>query len=278
MNLSRERGAAHQQRHADSGFAQIGRGDHHLLRAFHQQAAQADGVRLMMLEGADQIFRRHLDAEVDHVIAIVLQDDLDEVFADVVDIALHRGENHFAALGDVGLFHELLEMAHRGLHRFGRLQHFGDDQLVGVEKAADFGHSVHQRAIDDVQRLCAFRALAVEIFDQAVARAFDDVVRQALVERKLFLRFFLLFRGTKMFGDCGDVKLVDGGLLLARLRAPIFRSAAQKRGLRVLLRHLRGRVVEEQIFREPPLVLGNRSEALQRSVFTMARSSPAFVQ
>ena len=90
-----------------------------------------------------------------------------------------------AARGRVGLLHELLEVVHRGLHRLGRLQHFGDDQLVVVEQPADFGHARHQRTVDDVERRGAFGALAVQIGDQAVLGAFDDVVGQPLIERQI---------------------------------------------------------------------------------------------
>ena len=69
-----------------------------------------------------------------------------------------------------------------GLHRLGALQHFGDDQLVGVEQPADLVHAGHQRAVDDVERR-RFLALEVEVGDEAVLRALDDVVGEALVER-----------------------------------------------------------------------------------------------
>ena len=50
--LLRERRAAHQQRDGDPGRLQIGRRDHHLLRALHQQAGEADGVGLVLLARA----------------------------------------------------------------------------------------------------------------------------------------------------------------------------------------------------------------------------------
>ena len=37
-----------------------------------------------------------LDAEVDHVVAVVAEDDLDQVLADVVDVALDRGQQDLA--------------------------------------------------------------------------------------------------------------------------------------------------------------------------------------
>ncbi len=161
---------------------------------FTSKPGEADRVRLVLAVRADQIFGRNFDAEIDHVVAVVLENDLDQILADVVHVALHRGEHHLGALFGVGLLHELFEMVDGGLHGFGGLQHFGDDQLVVVEKPADFGHPGHQRAVDDVERRDAFGALAIEIVDQAVFRAFDDVVGQALIERQI--GGFRLFAGA----------------------------------------------------------------------------------
>ena len=180
-----KRRAAYEQRNVNAGFAQIGGGDDHLLRAFYQQAGKADGVGLMFAMGANQFLGRNFDAEVDHVVAVIFQNDLDEIFADVVDVALHRGEHYFGALFGVGFLHELFEMADGGFHGFGGLQNFGDDQLVVVEQPADFGHSGHQRAVDDVERRVAFGAFAIEIVNQAVFGAFENVIREALVERQV---------------------------------------------------------------------------------------------
>ncbi len=55
-------------------------------------------------------------------------------------------------VGALGLLHVRLEVADRGLHRLGRLQHLGDDHLVGVEEPADLVHAGHQRAVDDLER------------------------------------------------------------------------------------------------------------------------------
>ena len=250
-------------------------GDHHLLRALHQQAGEPDGVGLVLAVGLDQRLRRHLDAQVDHLVAVVGEDDLDQVLADVVDVALHRGQHDLAARGGVGLLHELLEVVDRGLHRFGRLQHLGDDQLVVVEQAADFGHAGHQRTVDDVERRGAFGALEVQIGDQAVLGAFDDVVGQALIERQIGgLRLVFLAGLAEMLGDGGDVELVDGDLLFAR-------SAARQSS---------GAVRSDSSSASAGGVLNSRFSARRRSssgmdakrssfsALTIARSSPALVQ
>ena len=69
----------------------------HDQRGLHQQAAHADGVGLDLERLLDHLGDRHLDAEVVHLVAVVGEDDVDEVLADVVDVALHGGQ-HDAAL------------------------------------------------------------------------------------------------------------------------------------------------------------------------------------
>ena len=74
------------------GCLQILRSDDHLLRGFDKQAGQADRVRFFLLVRFDQLFRRHFDAEIDDFVAVVGQNDLDQVFADIVHVAFDRCE------------------------------------------------------------------------------------------------------------------------------------------------------------------------------------------
>ena len=69
----RQRRAAHQQRHVDAVILEIRRRGHHLVRALHQQPRKADRVRLMLAPRLDQIFRRNLDPQVDHLVAVVAE-------------------------------------------------------------------------------------------------------------------------------------------------------------------------------------------------------------
>jgi hypothetical protein len=158
----------------------------------------------------------------------------------------------------IRLFHELLEVRYGSLHGFGRLQHLGHNQLIVIEQPPHFGHARHQRAIDDFERRCAFGALAVEIRDEAVLGAFDDVVGQALVERQVLGADFDARAGlAEMFGDRRDVELVDGGTLLQALLPPVFGRKLQ------ILGAVRRRRVEQQALRQPPLILRNRRETFQ---------------
>ena len=85
---------------------------------------------MMLAPGFNQRIGRDLDTEIDHAIAVIGENDLDQILADVVNVALHRGEHDFAARCRVGLLHELFQMIHGGFHGFGRLQNFGHDQFV----------------------------------------------------------------------------------------------------------------------------------------------------
>ena len=174
----------------------------------------------------------------------------------------------------LGLLHELFEVVDRGLHGLGRLQHLGHDQLVVVEQPADFGHAGHQRAVDDVERRGAFGALAVEIGDQAVLGAFDDVVGQALVERQIGrLGFVLLDRVAEVLGDRGDVELVDGGLLLGvcwRQSSGAMRRSSSGASA--------GGVLNSRFSARRRSSSGIDAKRSSFSALTMARSSPALVQ
>ena len=76
----------------------------HLLEVFlhhhgglHQQAGHADHVGVLVLGHVEDVGDRLLDADVDDLVAVVGQDDVDEVLADVVHVALDRRQ-HDAAL------------------------------------------------------------------------------------------------------------------------------------------------------------------------------------
>ena len=90
----------------------------------------------------DHLGDGHLDAEVVHLVAVVGEDDVDEVLADVVHVALDGGQ-HDAALAAVAvdLLHVRLEVGDRGLHRLGRLEHERQLHLAGAEQLADDLHA-----------------------------------------------------------------------------------------------------------------------------------------
>ena len=120
--------------------------------ALDQQPGHADRVGVVLLGGLDDRGDRLLDADVDHGVAVVGQDDVDEVLADVVDVALDGREHDRALAGAVGLLHVRFEVGDGGLHHLGRLQHERQLHLARAEQVADRLHAGQQRVVDDLQR------------------------------------------------------------------------------------------------------------------------------
>jgi hypothetical protein len=225
-----QRRAADQDGKIDARGLQVARGHDHLLGRLDEQSGQPDHVRRVFLDRGDQRLWRDLDAEVHDREAVVRKDDVDQVLADVVHVALDGREQQLAARRAVGLGHELLEMADRGLHGLGALEHLGDDQLVRVEQPADLVHALHQRTVDDVERI-GVGALELEVLDQAFLRALDDRARQPFIQRER-----------------------AGVLLLARLRLAVAR------------RELRDRIVAaipQEVLGEVAVFLRDRGIALE---------------
>ena len=73
------------------------------------------------------------------------------------------------------------QVGHGELHSLGALQHFGDNQLVGVELTPYFVHTGHQRAVDDGQG-GAFLQRQIQVVGQPLLAAFYDALRQSVVQ------------------------------------------------------------------------------------------------
>ena len=134
----------------------------------------------------DAVGRDH-DAQVDHLVVVALQDDADDVLADVVHVALDGGHQHLAGrLAGLAVLlglHERHQPGHRLLHHPGRLDHLRQEHLAGAEQVADHVHAVHQRAFDDVSgrvgREARLLGVGVDEFGDAVHQG----VAQALGHR-----------------------------------------------------------------------------------------------
>ncbi len=154
--------------------------------ALDQQAAHADGVGLDLEGLLDHLGDRDLDPDVVDLVAVVGEDDVDEVLADVVHVALDGGE-HDAALAGVDavghLLHVGLEVGDRGLHGLGRLEHERELHLAGAEQLAHHLHAAEQVLVDDLEGGDALGQGLVEVGGEAVALAVDDAVVEALADR-----------------------------------------------------------------------------------------------
>ena len=127
-----------------------------------------------------------LDAEIDYAITVVRQNNVDQVLADVVHVALDGRQDHRAFGGGAAfLFHERLEKTHRGLHRFGGLQHKRKLHLAAAKQIADDFHAFEQNVVDDVERGVFFER-GLQLIFEADLFAIDDVVLQTLFDGLAF--------------------------------------------------------------------------------------------
>src|SRR3989440_5754124 len=136
----------------------------------------------MLLKRAEYVLDGLLDAEVDDAVAVVGEDDVNEVLADVVHVALDGCEHHRplrrrAAL----LLHEGFEEAHSRLHHFRRLQDEGQLHLAAAEKIAHGLHAVEQNVVDDVERGIIFEREFQVVFELLLL-AVNDVMLESLLD------------------------------------------------------------------------------------------------
>ncbi len=141
----------------------------HLVQRRRDQAGQADDVGAVLLRRVEDLLGRDHHAEVDHLVVVALQDDADDVLADVVDVALDRRHDDRAVgvlLGrERGVLGLLLldegdQVGHGLLHDAGALDHLRQEHLAGAEQVADDVHAVHQRTLDDLDRPAAAAAIS----------------------------------------------------------------------------------------------------------------------
>ena len=145
--------------------------DRHLLRGRDEQRREADRVGLVLDRGLDDRVDRDLLAEVDHRVAVVGEDRVDQRLADVVDVAEH-GRDHDLALGvAVDPVEVVLELGDGALHHFGRLQDEGQDQFAGAELVADLLHRRQQHLVQGRD--------GADLLDRAVDPVLDPVLLAA---------------------------------------------------------------------------------------------------
>ena len=179
---ARQRRAAENDRHLDATLVHQLEVVFHDQRRLHEQAAHADRVGLVFLLRLQNVVDRLLDAEIDDLVAVVRQNDVDEILADVVHVAFDGRQHHRAFGGRAALLlHERFEKTHRRFHRFGRLQHERQLHLAAAEEIADDFHAVEQDVVDDVERGICFEGRSQLVF-QPDLFAVDDVVLESLFD------------------------------------------------------------------------------------------------
>ena len=204
----RGRRTADQQRDREALALHLAGEVHHLVQRGGDQPGQPDQVRAHLLGLVEDLLRRDHHAEVDHLVVVALQHHADDVLADVVDVALHRG-HHDGAVGVLGggvlrvvellLLDERDQVGDGLLHHSRRLHHLRQEHLAGAEQVADDVHAVHQRSLDHLDRPAAagldlgaellgvLLDVGVETLDQRVRDPLADRQRPPLERRHLLL-------------------------------------------------------------------------------------------
>ena len=120
----------------------------HFFERWRNETGKAQYI-CFVLNGCldDHIFGNH-HAEVHHFVAVTGHNHGDDVFADIVHVALDGGDDDFTAAGCVCVFAGFdvgLQNFYSLFHGTCSLDDLREEHLSFAESAADFVHAVHER-------------------------------------------------------------------------------------------------------------------------------------
>ena len=132
------RRASNEEREVESFALHLGRDVHHFVERGGDQTGQADHVHPVGAGLGEDLFAGDHDPEVDHLVAVAGQDDANDVFADVVDIAFDRGHEDFALgagirVGRALALHVRGEPGDGALHHARTLDHLREEHFPLAE-------------------------------------------------------------------------------------------------------------------------------------------------
>ena len=132
----------------------------HLLERRSYQAADANKDRLVPQGGLENRLARHHNAEVNHLETVARQHDADNVFTDVVHVAIGRGKHNARFLPPVSLFRSggvlCREDGNSVLHHLSRTDNLWQEHLSFAKQDTDMFHRLHERTFDDLDGLTIF--------------------------------------------------------------------------------------------------------------------------
>ena len=149
----------------------------------------------MFFQRVQIIFHRIVNAEVDDFKAGAFHHHRHQVFADVVDVAFHRADDHFADRFGAGLRQQRAQNFHPAFHRVGRHQHFRDEQNAVAKINADDAHAFHQRFVQNFgggpaalqQNVGAFNDLFAQAVVEIIVHLFDQFVVGQRAQVQIFV-------------------------------------------------------------------------------------------
>ena len=134
----------------------------------------------MLVDLLDELLRRDVDAEVDHLEAGALEHDVAEVLADVVHVALDRAHQERADRLGAGLGQQRAQDVQRPLHRPRGDQHLRHEVVAALEPRAHLFERRDQGVVE--------HPLGLEAVGEALVDAVGDdgrVAHQGLVVEQL---------------------------------------------------------------------------------------------
>src|ERR1017187_1935506 len=183
------RGAADEQRQFQAFAFHLAGAGRHFVERRRDPPAQADDVLLQLAGGLQNFLARHHHAEVNDLVVVATEHDADNVFADVMHVALDGGHEDFAGVfvhtagGFLLRLHERQQIRHGFFHHAGGFHHLGQKHFAGAEQVPDDVHSRHERAFDDEQRPAIFLARFFNIRFDEINDAFHERVAEAFLDR-----------------------------------------------------------------------------------------------
>ena len=124
--------------------------------------------------------------QVEDLVVVALQNDPDDVLADVVHVALDGREHHALAsprlpVGRLLALQERHQPGHRPLHHARALDHLRQEHLSGAEEVAHAVHPRHQRPLDHLQGPLGARSGLLRVLLDVVG----DPVHQRVPEPRI---------------------------------------------------------------------------------------------
>ena len=127
---------ANQQRHLHTAALHLLADINHLVEARRNEAREANHIDIMLNRCVEDFIARHHHAKVDNIIAVTLENHADDIFADVMHIALHGRHQDFPVGGSrrsqlfLLRFHKGHEMGDRGFHHAGRFHDLREEHFA----------------------------------------------------------------------------------------------------------------------------------------------------
>ncbi len=195
----------------------------HFVEGGGDEAAESDVVGADFAGAAQDGVAVDHDAEVFDFVAVAAEDDGDDVFADVVDVAFDCGDEEGACAsafaGGFFGFHKGGEVGDGAFHDAGAFDDLGEEHFAVAKELADDFHAVHEWAFDDVEWAAEGEAGLFGVLVDVVGDAFDEGVFEAFGDGPgapfLFGGSGVFFAAGGGFDAFGEVEEAFGGVVAA---------------------------------------------------------------